>query len=321
MTDLNTDDWNAELASVIEDTRRHLEWLQDAGIRALPVEALARAPAAPTPRAQPPASSSAMGHTRPAFLDTPPQRPPAPPPAPPLPAARPAPAPASAPPPAPAARMPPPAPSMPLPVARSGGVPPEATAASPEEALRLIRGDLGNCTRCALHAGRTNLVFGEGNPRAEILFLGEGPGEDEDSSGRPFVGRAGQLLDKMIQAMGYQREDVYICNVVKSRPPGNRRPEPAEIEACRPFAERQIRAIRPKVIVALGATAAQSLLRTTTPITRLRNRWTSWEGIPVMPTFHPSYLLRAPDEKRKAWDDLKLVLAKLGRQPPPQRRG
>lgn len=159
-------------------------------------------------------------------------------------------------------------------------------------------------------------MYGQGNPNAELVFVGEGPGEDEDLSGLAFVGRAGELLTKMIAAMGYTRDQVYICNIVKCRPPGNRRPEPDEIEQCRPYVERQLEAIRPKAIVALGATATQSLLRTNTGITHLRNRWTEWNGIPVMPTFHPSYLLRAPGEKGKAWADLKLVMAKLGKPLP-----
>lgn len=183
-------------------------------------------------------------------------------------------------------------------------------------ALKLIREDLGDCQRCSLGRTRTKLVYGQGNPNAEVLFLGEAPGEDEDLSGLAFVGKAGQLLTKMIEAMGFTRDEVYICNINKCRPPGNRKPEPQEVEACRPFVERQIRAIRPKVVVALGATATHSLLRTEAPISRLRNVWTTWEDVPVMPTFHPSYLLRSPGEKGKAWDDLKLVLAKLGREVP-----
>lgn len=189
-------------------------------------------------------------------------------------------------------------------------------AASHAASLKLIRDDLGDCKRCGLCTTRTNIVFGQGNPDAEILFLGEAPGEDEDRSGLAFVGKAGQLLTKMIEAMGFTREQVFICNINKCRPPGNRKPEPPEVEACRPFVERQIRVIKPKVIVALGATATHSLLRVETPISRLRNQWTDWEGIPVMPTFHPSYLLRSPGEKSKAWDDLKLVLTKIGREVP-----
>jgi DNA polymerase len=159
-------------------------------------------------------------------------------------------------------------------------------------------------------------VFGTGNPHAELVFVGEGPGADEDEQGLPFVGKAGQLLTRMIEAMGYTREQVYICNVVKCRPPGNRNPEPDEIAACEPFLRAQLAAIRPRAIVALGKFAAQTLLRDPTPITRLRGRWRTYEGIELMPTFHPAYLLRSPDEKKKAWADLKLVLERLGRKPP-----
>jgi uracil-DNA glycosylase len=156
-------------------------------------------------------------------------------------------------------------------------------------------------------------VFGVGSPHARLMFVGEGPGADEDRQGEPFVGRAGQLLTKMIEAMGYRREDVYIANVVKCRPPGNRNPEPEEMDACEPFLRAQIAAVRPSVIVALGKIAAQTLLRDTTPITRLRGRWSTYEGVKLMPTFHPAYLLRSPDEKRKAWEDLQLVMNELGK--------
>jgi uracil-DNA glycosylase len=183
-------------------------------------------------------------------------------------------------------------------------------------ALAAIREELGDCTRCKLARGRTHLVFGVGNPSAELVFAGEGPGEDEDRQGEPFVGRAGQLLTRMIEAMGFARGDVYIANVVKCRPPGNRNPEPDEIEACEPFLRAQLAAIRPKVIVALGKFAAQTLLRETTPISKLRGRWFAYEGVKLMPTFHPAYLLRSPDEKRKAWDDLQLVMKELGRPLP-----
>ncbi|MGC3999628.1 MAG: uracil-DNA glycosylase [Anaeromyxobacter sp.] len=184
------------------------------------------------------------------------------------------------------------------------------------EHLLAIRGELGDCTRCKLSGGRKHLVFGVGDPRAELVFVGEGPGEDEDQQGEPFVGRAGQLLTKMIEAMGYRRADVYIANVVKCRPPGNRNPEPDEIAACEPFLRAQLSAIRPKVIVALGKFAAQTLLRDPTPISRLRGRWASYEGVKLMPTFHPAYLLRSPDEKKKAWEDLQLVMRELGKPLP-----
>ena len=183
-------------------------------------------------------------------------------------------------------------------------------------ALLGIRQELGDCTRCKLAAGRHQLVFGVGNPAAELVFVGEGPGEDEDRQGEPFVGRAGQLLTKMIEAMGYARGDVYIANVVKCRPPGNRNPEPDEIEACEPFLRAQLAAIRPRVIVALGKFAAQTLLRESTPISRLRGRWAVYEGVKLMPTFHPAYLLRSPEEKKKAWEDLQLVMKELGRSVP-----
>jgi len=184
------------------------------------------------------------------------------------------------------------------------------------EGLLAVRRELGECTRCKLHGGRTRLVFGVGNPKAELLFVGEGPGADEDLQGEPFVGKAGQLLTRMIEAMGFQRAEVHIANVVKCRPPGNRDPEPDEIEACLPFLEAQIAAIGPRVIVALGRFAVQTLLRDGTPISRQRGRWREYQGVRCMPTFHPAYLLRNPAEKGKAWDDLKLVMAEFGKAPP-----
>jgi uracil-DNA glycosylase len=185
--------------------------------------------------------------------------------------------------------------------------------------LQAVREELGDCQRCKLSKGRKNLVFGVGNPDAHLVFVGEGPGADEDDQGEPFVGKAGQLLTKMIEAMGYRREDVYICNVVKCRPPGNRNPEPDEIAACEPFLKKQLGAIRPRMIVALGKFAAQCLLRDDTPISRLRGGFRSYEGIPLMPTFHPAYLLRDPSKKKEAWEDLKSVIAALralGFEPP-----
>ena len=173
--------------------------------------------------------------------------------------------------------------------------------------LEAIREDIGECVRCKLHEHRNNIVFGEGNPKAKIVFIGEGPGADEDATGRPFVGRAGQLLDKIIQAIGLKREDVYISNVVKCRPPGNRTPERDEVATCEQFLFRQLALIRPRVIVALGSPAFQCLLRTKETITRARGEWRDWNGIKVMPTFHPAYLLRSPDKKREAWDDMKKV--------------
>jgi uracil-DNA glycosylase len=177
--------------------------------------------------------------------------------------------------------------------------------------LEAVRSEIGECTRCKLHRGRTNIVFGVGNPEARLMFVGEAPGEDEDLQGYPFVGKAGQLLTKMIEAMGLRREDVYICNTVKCRPPNNRNPEPDELLACEPFLKGQLGAVKPEAIVTLGKFAAQALLREQTPITRLRGQWREYEGVPVMPTFHPAYLLRSPGEKGKVWEDLKQVMKKL----------
>ena len=201
-----------------------------------------------------------------------------------------------------------PMPSLPAPGAASAIT---SAAGSPAEALAVIRADLGECTRCKLHKGRTNLVFGVGNPDARLMFVGEGPGADEDAQGVPFVGRAGQKLTDIIRAMGFQRDDVYIANVVKCRPPGNRNPELDEIEQCEPFLMRQIDVIKPAIIVALGKFAAQTLLRTTEPITRLRGRFHRIGDVRVMPTFHPSYLLRNPAAKREVWEDMKQVMAAL----------
>ena len=182
--------------------------------------------------------------------------------------------------------------------------------------LAEIREDLGDCTRCKLHQGRKNIVFGVGNENAELMFIGEGPGADEDRSGEPFVGPAGQLLTKIIGAMGFKREDVYIANIVKCRPPKNRDPERDEIDACIGFLRAQISAVQPKLIVCLGRPASQTLLQTTTSISRLRGQWKNFEGVDVMPTFHPSYLLRSPENKRFVWEDMQAVVKKLGRNLP-----
>lgn len=202
-------------------------------------------------------------------------------------------------------------PSEPVPAASS----PPAAEAGDDPASKLVvleQTTLGDCTRCKLHRGRNRIVFGVGNPNADLLFVGEGPGADEDRRGEPFVGRAGELLTRMIEAgMRMRRDDVYICNVVKCRPPNNRDPEADEVEACEPFLKSQLAIVQPKVIVGLGRIACQTLLRTRAPIGRLRGRWTAYEGIPFMPTFHPAYLLRSPEKKREAWEDLKQVMAKL----------
>ncbi len=179
--------------------------------------------------------------------------------------------------------------------------------------LPVIREELGECTRCKLSGGRKNIVFGVGEPSAALMFVGEGPGAEEDRTGEPFVGAAGQLLTKMIEAMGFSREGVYIANIIKCRPPGNRNPEPDEIEACEPFLKKQIAAIRPRMIVCLGKFAAQCLLRSDAPISRLRGRFQTYEGTPLMPTFHPAFLLRNPAAKREVWSDLQMVMAELDR--------
>ncbi len=171
---------------------------------------------------------------------------------------------------------------------------------------------LDNCQKCKLSKCRTNIVFGTGAPNARLVFVGEGPGRDEDLSGEPFVGRAGQLLTKMIVAMGLSREEVYICNVVKCRPPENRDPEPDEIEACEPFLKQQLATIKPEIIVGLGRYACQTLLRTQTPMSKIRGNWQEYEGIAFMPTFHPAYLLRNPPAKKEVWQDLQAVMEKLG---------
>jgi uracil-DNA glycosylase family 4 len=206
---------------------------------------------------------------------------------------------------------------------------PEQSVTDPVAALRLIREDLGDCTRCKLHRqGRKQIVFGVGNPHADLMFVGEGPGADEDAQGEPFVGRSGQLLNNMIKAMGIRREDVYIANVVKCRPPGNRAPERDESETCSPFLMRQIAAIKPKVVVALGAVSAKNLLAINAPMSELRGRFydfmpagarssdPTWQGTKLAVTYHPAFLLRDPRQKGEAWKDLQMVMKFLGLKPP-----
>jgi uracil-DNA glycosylase len=193
---------------------------------------------------------------------------------------------------------------------------PESAVADRAEALKLIKEDLGECTRCVLaRQGRKTIVFGEGDPNAELMFVGEGPGADEDEQGRPFVGRAGQLLNKMIEAMGMKREQVYIANVVKCRPPGNRTPEREEIETCSPFLLRQIAVIQPKAVVALGAVAARCLLGLHEPMARLRGRWFDFRGTRLAVTYHPAFLLRDPRQKKETWKDLQMVMEYLELKP------
>ena len=272
------------LSEVLEDLRRHLLWQEEDGGRFLQVDArvaaearAARLRASSTPVTPPPAA-----------------------------VARPAPVRAAPVAPLVAAAMPVSVPALVLP-------PSGPTPGGERPTLDEVRRELGDCRRCKLCTGRKNIVFGSGNPRAELVFVGEGPGESEDLQGVPFVGAAGQLLTKMIEAMGYRRDDIYICNVVKCRPPGNRNPEPDEVAACEPFLRAQLKAIQPKAIVALGKFAAQTLLRDTTPITKMRGTWREYEGIQLMPTFHPAYLLRQPLEKRKAWEDLQQVMKFFGK--------
>ena len=176
------------------------------------------------------------------------------------------------------------------------------------ETLTDVRNHLGDCTRCRLSEGRTHIVFGSGDPKAKLVFVGEGPGKDEDLQGRPFVGAAGQLLTKIIAAIGLSREQVYICNIIKCRPPRNRNPLPEEIAACTPFLYRQLKSINPLFVCALGKFAAQTLLETDKPISRLRGRFHEVNGIRILPTYHPAYLLRNPDQKRAVWEDMKLLM-------------
>ena len=197
-----------------------------------------------------------------------------------------------------------------------GGQDVDRGSLDPSEALAAVRTELGDCTRCKLHGlGRRQIVFGVGNPEAELMFVGEAPGRDEDLQGIPFVGRAGQLLTKIIESIGLTREQVYIANVIKCRPPENRNPEPDEVERCEPFLFGQVDAIRPKVIVALGTFAARTLLRSDAPISRLRGRVYEYRGARLIPTFHPAFLLRSPDRKRDVWEDMKRVRSLLRGEP------
>lgn len=287
-----------ELARIAASLRAYLEWQEDTGARGIPRR----------PR-------TATGKTEPAPRHGPPVEPAsAPEPLEPAPAARaagpaaaifaePAPAPAPAPP--PAAPAPAPAPAAPAPV----------------RPLPVLASEVAGCTRCGLAESRTQTVFARGNPEAKLCFVGEAPGADEDAQGVPFVGRAGQLLDRMIQAMGLDPErEVYVCNIIKCRPPGNRRPEPEEIEACIPYLHEQLANVDPKVIVALGNTAVGALLGTKLGITKVRGQWKLYKGkVPVMPTHHPSYLLRPSaqqaEAKKQAWEDLQAVMKHLGLKP------
>lgn len=215
---------------------------------------------------------------------------------------------------------PPPARTSPPIAGPHAATPPLATAKGTDmknDSLEKVAGEVARCTRCVLHKTRTQPVPGQGNPHPEILFVGEAPGADEDEQGLAFVGAAGQLLTRMIVAMGYTREEVFIANILKCRPPNNRQPLPEEMDCCLPFLKRQIAQLQPKVIVALGAVAVRGLLKLE-GISKLRGRWLEFEGIPLMPTYHPAYLLRNPPAKKEVWEDLQTVLKKLGRTPPPR---
>ena len=276
-------DARAELADLARAVRAHVEWLVASGAVGTPRAERSAAPVAPT--------SSA-----PARVAAPPVS---------------APEPLLA------------VPSVVQPAAVAPGEVPAATkpaALEPAERqrrLEVLAEGVRGCTRCALHAGRTQTVFARGTGSSRLCFVGEGPGADEDAQGFPFVGKAGQLLDRMIEAMGFSRDEVYVCNIVKCRPPDNRKPEPEEMASCMPYLREQLELIGPEVIVALGATAVQGLFGTSEGITRLRGRWKLYGGrIPVMPTFHPAFLLRNPPAKRDVWEDLQAVLRQMGRQPP-----
>ena len=217
-------------------------------------------------------------------------------------------------------------PVSPEPAIRSGGAPgtppqvasesPSSLGGSPEDALATLEREVSGCTRCALHQGRTQTVFGVGAANARLMFVGEGPGAEEDRQGEPFVGPAGQLLNKIIAAMGLQREEVYIANVVKCRPPNNRNPGPDEMGECRGYLDNQVAAVAPEVIVALGSIAARALLGGEQGVGRLRGQFHSFQDVPVMATYHPAYLLREPSQKRKVWEDMQRVMARLALEPP-----
>ncbi len=301
------DDPRAELASIAASAHALLEWYDATGAWGLPraeptTAAPFRAPALAAPPAAPPAPRAEAAPPRAATAFVPPQ---------------PAPAPPRRPEPSVEAR-----PRIALPTERAAveAVRRAPVAASgPDERvtrLALLADDARTCHACRLHEQRKQAVFSRGNPFAELCFVGEDPGADEDAQGEPFVGKAGQLLDKMIAAMGYARDEVYICNVVKCRPPENRKPEADEVSACAHFLTDQLALIQPKVIVALGASAVTGLIGSTEGITRMRGKWKLYKGkIPIMPTFHPAYLLRQPAAKREVWNDLQEVMRNLGKAP------
>ncbi len=284
-----------ELASVAASLRAYLEWQQDSGAMGIPRKPRGAKPAeAPPP--SPPDRLAAESPPAPALASAPERAP----------ALERATAPLHVPVP------------VPVPVPALASPPLVRPPPPPRRPLPLIAAEASTCTKCALATTRTNVVFSRGNPEAKLVFIGEAPGADEDESGLPFVGRAGQLLDKMIGAMGLDpAKDVYVCNIIKCRPPGNRKPEPVEVETCIPYLHEQLDAIDPKAIVALGNTAVAALLGTKLGITKVRGQWKLYRGkVPVMPTYHPSYLLRpSPQQteaKKHAWEDLQAVMKELG---------
>jgi len=291
----------AELAELAAAVRTHVEWLVTSGAAGVPRERSGTSARAPV----------GAGESAPHVVEAPHVVRAVPPPAvsPPAPVIA---APVIA---APVIAAPSPAVVVPAPVAAAGA--PALDLTERRRRLGLLEESVKPCTRCALHADRTQTVFARGTGSAGLCFIGEGPGADEDAQGFPFVGKAGQLLDRMIEAMGFGRDEIYVCNIVKCRPPNNRKPEPEEMAACMPYLKEQLELLQPEVMVALGATAVQGLFGTTEGITRLRGRWKLYGGrIPVMPTFHPAFLLRNPAAKREVWDDLQAVLRQMGRQPP-----
>lgn len=286
-----SDDLRAELSELVRLFQTHVAWQRELGAAELPRAAAPRAPeAAPatvTPPAAPPEVTAAPSTV----------------PVPPAAAAKAPPSPLAA----------PPLLDIDPPVAQTA---PTLDRASRTAALAVIQREVSGCTSCKLAQRRTNTVFARGNPEARLVFIGEGPGEQEDKQALPFVGPAGQLLDKIIVAMNLSPDEVYVCNVVKCRPPGNRTPEPDEVAACTPFLLRQLGVVRPEVIVTLGRTATGFLLGSNAPMSRLRGQWHAYQGIPLLPTWHPSYLLREPAHKGETWSDMKLVMQRLGLTPP-----
>lgn len=311
MTD--SGDMRQELTELVRHAHAWVAWLKDSGLDEAQLEgdpdALLRAPSpgARSVATRPPSAARAQaGAARPARRAEPA-----------------APAPATPPPhaaPAVAARVEGPAQDD-TQVDPAQDDPAQDDPAERHRRLAVLAEEVSRCTKCRLHESRTHTAFARGNPDGDVVFIGEGPGFDEDQQGIPFVGRAGQLLDKMVAAMGYERDEVYVANIVKCRPPDNRKPEPDEVEACAPYLEEQLALVRPKVMVALGATGVQGLIGTTMGITRMRGQWKLYKGrTPLMPTFHPAYLLRQPAKKREVWSDLKQVMKRLGKEPPAKKR-